>query len=501
MTTLATAPDAADTPDSGPAGTDPRHRRLVRPMPTDDVAGWLGPLGVFLFALLLRLDRLGVPGKEAFDEVYYRKDAFDLLRFGFEKNNEGTGAGFIVHPPLGKWMIAIGEQIYGNNSFGWRISAAVFGAVSVLLLCRIARRLFRSTLLGCIAGVLLAMDGLHFVQSRMAMLDIFLLFWVLAAFGCVLVDRDVGRARLADRLDEDLSYPGPKLGFRWWRVGAAVCLGAAMATKWSALFFLVAFVLLALAWEVGARRTAGVPAPLRAAIWRELPSLLVLLVGLAGVVYVASWAGWFATDGGWRRTCGTAWQSQCGPVDGFIKYHQEILHFHSTLQSGHTYKSTPWGWLLLARPVSYFYETPQTGYSQEILGIGTPAIWWASLFALGYSAWSWVSRRDWRAAAILVSFVAGYLPWFYYSITDHRTMFLFYALPMVPFMCLALTYCAGSVLGRQEDAPTRRRWAGPAIGGYLLLVAWNFWYLHPVLAAKVLPYQEWRDRMWFGSWI
>ena len=488
---------------------------LWRAIPGSAVAGWVGPIAVALFGFLLRLHRLAVPGKAAFDEVYYACDAQMLLRYGYEhahlKDNvcivDSTvteSAGFVVHPPLGKWLIALGEWLYGYNpnggpraAFGWRIMACVVGALSILVLCRMGRRLFRSTLLGCFAGGLLALDGLHFVQSRVAMLDIFLLFFVVAAAACLVADRDWTRRRLALRLGSDLSYPGPRLGWRRpWRLLAGVMLGCALGTKWSAVYHVAVFALVAFAWDVGARRRVGIPKPFRAALRREwLP--LVLALGLVPVVvYVATWSGWFATDGGWRRTCGEQFPDNCGAFAGWIKYHREIWDFHVGLSSSHPYASKPWGWLLLARPVLYVYETPREGYSQAVLAVGTPAIWWASIFALLGTAWGWLSRRDWRAAFVLVGFAAGYLPWFWPA---DRTEFFFYALPALPFLCLALAYCAGLLMG-PPDAP--RRQAGViAVGLYALLVVVNFWYLHPVLAAEVIPYDSWRSRMWFPSWI
>ena len=463
--------------------------RLAPPLPQHVLAGWLAPLGVTLFAFAIRLHRLRFPTKEVFDETYYRKDAYSLLKHGVEIGENGA-ASFVVHPPFGKWLIALGEGLGSYDSFGWRISAAIAGALSILVLCRLGRRLFRSTLLGCLAGFLLSLDGLHFVQSRIAMLDIFLLLWVVAALACLVADRDDMRAKLAARLDRDLSYPGPKLGFRWWRLAAGVCLGAAIATKWSAIFYVVALVLLSLAWDVGARRTAGIPAPFRAAIWRELIPIGLLLLAVPFALYVFSWAGWFLTDDGFAR--------DQGALRGFISYHRQILDFHSGLDTPHPYQSNPWGWLLLARPVSYWYTAPIKDTSEEILGIGTPAIWWASIPALFAVMWSWISRRDWRAAAILIGFAAGYLPWLF---QPDRTMFLFYALPAVPFLCLALAYCAGLVIGPSDGSVTRRRVGGAVVAAYTLLVVVNFFGLYPILAAEVIPYSSWHDRMWFTTWI
>ena len=515
MAMTETEPAPADVP--GPAGAAEPERPLWRPIPGNRVVGWVAPLAVAVFGLLLRLNRLHLPVKTAFDEVYYACDAQMLLRYGYEHAHKPNNvcivddtvtetAGFVVHPPLGKWLIAMGQWIYGYHpdggaraAFGWRIAACVIGALSILILCRMGRRLFRSTLLGCFAGVLLALEGLHFTHSRIAMLDIFVLFFVLAAAACLVTDRDWARKRLSERLADDRSYPGPKLGPRPWRIAAAVMIGCALGTKWSAAYYAALFPLVAFAWDVGARRAAGIPRPFRAALRREWLPTLAVFAALPVVVYLLTWTGWFVTDGGWRRSCGTQFPDQCGPVAGFVKYHREILQFHMSLDSPHPYESRPWGWLLLARPVLYEYVTPTKGFSQVVLGIGTPMIWWFSIPALMATFWGWISRRDWRAAFILVAVAVGYVPWFW---PTSRTTFLFYVLPIVPFLCLALAYAAGLALGIGRAATEPRRTVATVfVAAYVLLVVLNFFYLYPILSADVVPYEEWRSRMWFQSWI
>ena len=103
----------------------------------------------------------------------------------------------IVHPEVGKWLIALGEATFGMDPFGWRVASAVVGTLAVLVMIRLVRRLTGSTLLGCTAGLLLAFDGLHFVLSRSALLDVFMAFFLLCAVACLVADRDWGRARLA----------------------------------------------------------------------------------------------------------------------------------------------------------------------------------------------------------------------------------------------------------------------------------------------------------------
>ncbi len=524
MTATLDDPVAAAPPPPAPPRSDAWRARLM-PLVSAH-GGWLATLAVVLLGGLLRFLRLDLPEGKIFDEIYYACDAESFLRFGVEHSTrsdpndasvaaqcipEGTGS-FIAHPPLGKWAIALGMRVFGTHEFGWRFAAAVAGTVTILLVVRIGRRMTGSTMLGCLAGILLSLDGLHFVQSRAAMLDIFLVLWTTAAFGCLVVDRDEVRERLA--ASDDLSGAGPRLGVRPWRLGAGACLGAALATKWSALYFIAALLLLAFVWEVGARRTAGLHGPVRATLRRSAVPLLAGLVLLPLVLYVVSWTGWFLSDIGWDRNWAkTNPSAHFGFLPDGLRslwhYHVEIFGFHDNLSQKHNYQSHPWGWLLLARPVSYYYpgaisngtfECAVESCSREVLAVGTPAIWFATIplvFALLYR---WLGKRDWRAAAILLPIAVSILPWIRDDLRD-RTMFIFYALPAVPFMALGLSFAAGWVLGGPGATPKRRKCGAVAVGAYLAIVVINFIYLYPVLAAQTIPYDEWRSRMLFPSWI
>ncbi|MEV5510891.1 dolichyl-phosphate-mannose--protein mannosyltransferase [Streptomyces orinoci] len=516
--------------------------------------GWAGPLLVALIAGLTRFWNLGSPNAVIFDETYYAKDAWALWKYGYEAKwsddpdlNKRIVEGFhqvpdvpsyVVHPPAGKWVIGLGEWIYGLNPFGWRFMVALLGTLSVLMLCRIGRRLFRSTFLGCVAGALLSLDGLHFVMSRTSLLDSVLMFFVLAAFGCLLIDRDQARARLADALPAaeggevrpDSAIAG-RLGLGWrpWRIAAGVLLGLAAATKWNGAVYLAFFGVLIVLWDVGSRRLAGARHPWRAMLRRDAPWAFLSTVPVAVAVYLASWTGWFLNSGTYSPSQG--WQhsgyfrhwaeteggySSHGFLSGIINplaslwhYEHEVWKFNTTLSSPHTYQSNPWSWLVQGRPVSYFYESPGAGTdgcptdvhekcAREVLALGTPMLWWAACFALVYLLYRWAMRRDWRAGAILCATAAGYLPWFYWQ---ERTIFVFYAVVFVPFLCLAVAMMIGAILG-PPGSTERRRVAGVVgAGALMLLIAWNFIYFFPIYTGQAIPMDAWRDRMWFDTWI
>ncbi|MFF9060031.1 dolichyl-phosphate-mannose--protein mannosyltransferase [Streptomyces sp. NPDC014882] len=508
-------------------------------------SGWLGPLLVTLVAGVLRFWNLGTPRKVIFDETYYAKDAWALVHRGFEVNwdknandvilNSGghvtipTDAAYVVHPPVGKYVIGLGELLFGFDPFGWRFMTALLGTLSVLLLCRIGRRLFRSTFLGCLAGALMAVDGLHFVMSRTALLDGVLMFFVLATFGCLVVDRDRARARLAAALPADAdgrrrpdahAAETTRLGLRPWRWAAGVMLGLAIGTKWNGLYIMVAFCLMTVLWDVAARRVAGARRPYRVVLRRDTGLAFLATVPVALVTYLVSWTGWILSSdsgsGGYYRN----WAATDGKGGSWTwlfpdwlrslwHYEHEVYEFHTHLTSPHTYQSNPWSWLVLGRPVSYFYESPAPGTdgcpvdaggkcAREVLAIGTPMLWWAACFAVLFVLWRWFFRRDWRAGAIACGIAAGYLPWFLYQ---ERTIFLFYAVVFLPFLCLAVAMMAGALVGRPGSSDTRRVVGATGAGVLVLLIAWNFIYFWPLYTGTAVPIDDWRSRMWLDTWV
>jgi dolichyl-phosphate-mannose-protein mannosyltransferase len=224
---------------------------------------------------------------------------------------------------------------------------------------------------------------------------------------------------------------------------------------------------------------------------------------------VASWTGWFATSYGYDRS-GAALNGghPTSTIMAWLQYQKSILGFGLGLHVSHVYQSNPVGWLILARPISFYANCVPSGNlcgrvagstEQEVLAIGTPLIWWAATAALVACAIWWVWGRDWRAASVLVSVAAGWLPWIWFYVHDHRTEFYYYAVVFDPFLVIAVTLGL-SAIARLEWSGRRGISVSVAVG-YLVAVLANFIYLYPVLAARVLPFSAWANRMWFHGWI
>ncbi|MFL6116448.1 MAG: dolichyl-phosphate-mannose--protein mannosyltransferase [Catenulispora sp.] len=502
---------------------------------------WGFPFLITAVAGVMRFWHLGLPKWVIFDETYYAKDAWATIHFGHEVgwHDDGPNVGMAiddhkiianphiwrslvadhhgnaVHPPVGKWMIGFGEWLFGFNPTGWRFSAALCGTLAILMTARIARRMFRSTLIGCLAGLLLAADGMEFVMSRTSLLDIFVMFWTLAAFGCFLIDRDKMRSRLVDwreshppgPLPDDV--PPPKLGWRWWRIAGAVCLGLDLGTKWSAIWIIACFLVMSLLWDHAALRAAGIRRHWFAFFRRDTWQAISL--GLLSVAtYTATWTGWFITkDGNYRQ-----WAAEHNAIHvqglsvlrSWWEYHWQTYHFHTNLDSPHAYMSNPWSWLVMGRPTDYYYCSKggegcpplAENQHQQVLALGTPPLWWFATLALVWCLWRWIARRDWRAGAILCGMVAAWAFWLHYQ---HRTIFTFYAVAFVPFMVMAAAYLLGVIVGRADALQYRRVWGAVVAGAITVYILVMFIYFYPIYSAQTITWNQWIDRMWWPSWI
>lgn len=509
MTDLAERPEVADRTPPPPTGW--------RALPWRGIA----PAAVLLLAALLRLVGLGSPHVLVFDETYYVKDAWTLLHLGYEGSwpEDANGAfesgavngytadpSFIAHPPLGKWIIALGLAAFGaESSIGWRISVALVGILLVGLTMLVAHQLFRSMTLTVIAGGLIAIEGNAIVMSRVALLDTMLAFFALLGVWFLLLDRAGARRRvrewIARRTEAGRATDwGPALWRRPWLVAASIAFGAAISVKWSGLYFLAVFAVLTLVLDAVDRRRAGVDFWLTGTLLKQGPVSFLLLVPLAAVVNLVSWTGWFVTDGGyarrWVEDGGEAWTGGLGWVPVALQnwwhYQASIYGYHVGESSPHAYASPAALWPFSPRPTSMHYEELGGGMVSAITGIPNPLIWWAATAALVFALVRLIMKRDAGAGVMLTGMLAGWAPWLLYP---ERTMFQFYAIAYEPFAILALTLAIGVLLRG------RSRVGLVAVGAFLGVAALLSAYFLPMWTGMPIP--EWflRSHYWFRTWI
>ncbi len=420
----------------------------------------IAPILIALASFVLRLINLGIPKGFVFDEVYYVDGARNLLKYGVEV--DGSNPEFIVHPPVGKWLIASGIKLFGDNEFGWRFASAVFGTLLILLFARLVHVLFYSPLLTALGAALMGLDGLLLVHSRTALLDLFLTFFTVL---------------------------GVLLWHRNRHIWAGIAFGLAIGCKWSAVYFIAVIGLIAIyrILVTDDIRKSLKPMAAKFAQYGLLPVF----------VYTLTWTGWFVSDRGWSRQ----WSNN--PLVSWLHYHSEMLNFHTGLTEKHPYQANPWSWLVMGRPTSFFYATPKNcdakDCAQEVLALGTPILWWIGTIAIIVVIGFWIKsliehRHDSAASIVVLGIAAGYLPWF---AMQQRTVFSFYAIIIEPFLILAIVYCAKLLL----DSGLKPAISQSIVGGAFALIVLCFLFFLPLYTAQVMTYEDWHLRMWFESWI
>lgn len=495
---------------------------------------WGGPIVVVVIAALLRLYHLGHPDALVFDETYYVKDAWSLHNLGYEGSwpdnpdpqfaaghtNIFTSApSFVAHPPLGKWLIGLGMAAFGpDNPAGWRISTAIVGILAVLLVTLIARHLFRSNLLGVLAGFFMAIDGQAIVMSRVSLLDNFVMFFALLGFTAILLDRHQSKRRLDAWIERrDLagraSTLGPSLWARPWLLVAGLMLGAATGVKWNGAFFLAAFALYTVVVDMAARRRAGIEFWGTGTLLKQAPVTFLLMVPIALATYLATWTGWFVTHGGyyreWVEQGGTRWKGSLAWVPDVVQnlwhYQAGIYAFNVGLSTPHPYQANPLLWLFMQRPTSMYYLGLNQGQSgctadrcgQAITDIANPLIWYAAVAACLYLVYRLVRYREWQYGLILAGVGAGYLPWLMYL---DRTVFQFYTIAFEPYLILGLTAVLGIILGRRTDDFTRRLSGIRVVGIVVILSVVLTVFYYPMWTAMQEPWAFINLHYWIPSW-
>ena len=418
--------------------------RLLQRLPAEPRRTLVLLGAVALAAALFRLPGLGYPVEEYFDEVYHAKTALQYLR--------GEPPTEWVHPPTAKLLIAVGVAAFGYEPWAWRLAPALAGTLLAPVFFLLARRALATERAALLATLLLLLDGVFLVQSRVAMTNVFaVLFQLLSAL-------QVLRAATADRLR---LRPMAGLG---------LALGLALSTRWTSLWAWGFIGLVFLALRRG-----------RAFRPRELALGVFAFFVLPAAVYLLSYV---------------PWMRQGHSVGEVVDLQRAIWAYHAHLNATHTYFSPWWTWPWLYRPTWYFWWSGD-GWVRGIVALGNPAIWWVSVPAAAWALGTGVRWRDPRRVFAGAGFFLLYLPW---GLSPRTLNFGHYLFEAIPYACLAL----GILLDRAWDGrhPLLAR-------GYVVLVAALFLLFLPFLTAFPVPASAWSFRFlwgpglwtWFRSWV
>jgi len=406
----------------------------------------VGALTVFYF--LLYGAYLSFPPEMYYDEVYQTKTAQQVVA--------GSGWNDTAHPPLIKLLIAGCIFLFGNSSWVWRLVSLFSGYGCLWLIFLIVRRWTGNMRLAFFSVMLFLLDGIPFTMSRIGMIHMGMLFWMLAALFAI----------------------GQSMGLDVWNrrrgfLFAGICFGFAVNSRIvgaSAAFFLL-FPLLKI-WKTSA--TAKFAFVRDLFFWFGVPALLAYLLPYLYLLFNGAYG---------------TWQS-------IFEYQKNMLHYHFNLTEWHTYASRWWGWPFLVRPIWLYFidvsganEAPET-WIRGILCIGNPVIYWVLVPAFVWNVWLAMKKQNHFSILILIGFLSQWLWWAFVG----RFTFFLYFLTAVPFAAMMISVVLEDLWRRQGSARI-------LAGVYLAAVLVSFIYWYPLYAGIPIPGAWFRQHMWFQSWI
>ena len=432
---------------------------------------------IVLFASAVRLISVTFPPWAVVDEFWYARDAC----FYWLASIDRCGMANLIapdrdvttwlatygeltpeHPPLAKLLIGAPIALLGYSAGVWRLASVAAGVLTVIFVYLLARESSGSRTAAAGVSALVAIDFPHVIHSRLAMLEIFVALFAVAAFHFCLLDR----RQIAQRVEGRPSH-------RFWRVAAGIAGGAAVASKLSGAAIVAGVLVLILAWEVAALRRARQPSS--SYLWAAA-SIVLLLVIVPVATYMATYVG--RLDG---VLLSAPW-SEGSWTGAWLERQSYMLGFHADKPST---TPSPWALPMTAEPLAYVLEQSRSGI-REILLFGNPVLWWLGFAAVVYAAACWTRRkRTVPAGLVVVAFLASYAGWLSITLTG-RPVHLFYAVPVIPFIYLALALLVVDI------ASTR---AGRAMVATALVgAAVAFVYYFPIITGQELAVVDWQPR-------
>ena len=410
-----------------------------------------------------------------FDEIYHARTAYEFLHGWYSYEN--------THPPLGKILISIGITIFGMNPFGWRIIGTLFGIAMLPITYVFAKRLTGDTPAAALTCWIFAFDFMHFAQTRIATIDVYIVFFILCMYYF-----------LFKYLSSDFTAtPLKKLLLALGLCGLSMGLG--VASKWTGvyagigmgiLFFLhLGRVILKTSGatsfrEVKPFKTKYFRSDAGKRILKIVGCCIIFFVVIPVIIYVLSYIPF-------RDSWGN------GLIKRAIKNQETMFSYHSTLEATHYFASPFYEWPFIVRPIWYYSLKLSDTLREGISSFGNPFVWWAGLPALVYVTYLFIRKKDRRALFLIIGYLSQYLPW----VLVTRLTFIYHYFPSVVFLVLMIGYSFRNL----KEVLSKKAYLTILIT-YGVLVFGLFCLFYPVLAGQPveLEFAE-KYLKWFKTWI
>lgn len=390
-----------------------------------------------------------------FDEIYHARTAYEYIH--------GMQIYEWTHPPLGKLIMTIPIMILGMTPFAYRVMGNLVGILMLVIIYIFAKRMFKKTQYATFAMLLFAVDGMHFVQTRIGTVDSYLVCFIMLAYLfmyqyiCCDPDRELGKMHLN-------------------LLASGFFLGCAIATKWNGAYTAIG---LAILFFINFFKRGG---QMRLfSKWRQhrmtiFWACFIYFILIPVIIYIASYLPDMMIN------------PEIKTVKGFIELQNKMYHYHSDLEATHPFSSPWYLWPLGVKPLWYYDGQVAEGMVSTITLHSNPFIWWTGILAMLYFFVQSIIDRSKNYYFISIAILAAYVPY----IGIPRIMFLYHYFPVVPLMILAIT---GTIKDIEENLGQENWWKW-----YAVIATIIFFFFYPIYSGFLVP--EWYARLteWFPVW-
>jgi len=416
-----------------------------------------------------------------FDEIYYTRTAYEYIN--------GLPTYENTHPPFGKVLISWSARIFGTTPFGFRFAGALFGVLMLPFMYLLGRNITRNRALGAFICFLFAFDFMHFTQTRLTTIDVFVTFFIIVMY--YFMERYI-----------HISFYDKTLEKTWLPLGACgIAFGFGIASKWTgayagaglAVIFFAQLLLRYREYLYAKRSSKGSSNGIsHKYIIKTFPQhtkrtilfCMIFFVAIPFVIYLLSYIPFVDAY-------------RPGLFQKMLKNQETMFKYHSALEATHPYSSTWIEWPIMKRPIFYYSNKLEGTLRQGISSFGNPLVWWAGIPALIYTVYLAIIKKQKTAMFLCVSFLAQYLPWTLVS----RCTFIYHYFPSVPFITLSIGYC---FMQLKEGTWFRKhkRSFYIVLSAYALATFILFLMFYPVISGRPVHY-EYVDKFlrWMDSWV
>lgn len=411
-----------------------------------------------------------------FDEIYHARTAYEYLH--------GLPTYETTHPPLGKSIMSIGIALFGMTPFGWRIMGTLFGILMLPVIYLIGRNLTRSRILGGFACLLFAFDFMHFAQTRIATIDVYVTFFILLMYYfmykyCRMSFYDTPLYKTLLPLGACGIFMGLGIASKWTGVyagvGLAVLFFHTLYRRYREYFY-------AKASPNGSSNGISHSEVIDRFASNAKKTILFCIVFFVLIPFGIYLLSYLPVRTGDEGLFSRMWNNQL-----------YMFRYHSGLHAEHYYGSPWYQWPTMIKPIFYYSGAIDSQLRQGISAFGNPLVWWMGIPAFCYIVYLIFKQKDRTALWLCIGYLAQYLPWCLVS----RLTFIYHYFPSVPFVVLMIMYSAYKLKNRMSQKNFYI-----ALGLYSAGTVGLFLLFYPVLSGQTVSLDFVSQYLrWMDSWV